>query len=227
MTGEDYVPRPNGRFVSFADQPGGPPPAPYTWPQDTLTVPTGFGALPLVDNLNANLARREFYGISAQWPQAAIGSVNVVNIPLPKDGDFWLDNIGTVTIFPAHGAILPAPQNGVVSYLQIEDANNGYPLMSSFVDDYGAFINGAPWGAFNAKEIVLLSTPAIQSLGIPFGAGTRTNMIQPYCFLRGGAIRITLTVPPQAFPFPTIFPGQLYDWYINLAGWKEYAYAAD
>jgi hypothetical protein len=222
MTGEDYVPRPSGRFVRFADQPGGPPAAPYTWPQDTLRVPNGYGSLPLIDHLNANLAKREFFGVSAQWLQPATDSRNVINIPLPKDGDFWLDNICTISINDQGGSG-PTPQGGLVAYLQIEDGNNGYPLMSHYTDDNGALINGAPWGAFNARDVETFPTT---SAGQAFGAGTRTNMIQPYCFLRGGAIRITLTVPPLAFPFPPFFVGQLYDWYVSLAGWKEYAYAA-
>lgn len=223
MTGEDYVPRPTGRYVSFAAQPGGPPTAPYTWPQDTLTVPTGFGALPLVDHLNANLSRREFFGISAQWLQPAIGSVNVLNIPIPKDGDFWLDNICTVSIDRTTAAG-PQPMTGLVAYLQVEDANNGFPLMSAYLDDNGALINGAPWGAFNVPEPVTIL--GVTSAGNPYGPGTRTNLIQPYCFLRAGAVRLTLTVPPQVFPFPPFFAGHLYDWYVSLAGWKEYAYAA-
>lgn len=224
MSRLDYVPRPNGRFVSFAEQPGGPPTAPYTWPQDTLTVPHGFGALPLVDHLNANLARREFFGISAQWLQPAADTRNVINVPLPKDGDFWLDNICTTTILlVAPGG--PAPFSGVVAYLQIEDANNGYPLMSSYLDDNGVSINGAVWSAFNAKNSVALAGGNV--VAESFGAGARTRLIQPYCFLRGGAIRVTLTIPPNAFPFPGLpFPTTDFNWYLNLSGWKEYAYAA-
>lgn len=227
MSGEDYVARPTGRYVSFKAQPGGPPAAPYTWPQDTLTVPTGYESLPLVDHLNANLSRREFFGINAAWPQAAINSKNVINVPIPKDGDFWLDNICTITINNQANPV-PLPMSGLVAYLQIEDGNNGYPLMSHYTDDNGALINGAPWGAFNAKDLQLFATALgqVTTAAVPFGAGTRTTLLQPYCFLRGGAVRITLTIPPLAFPFPPFFAGQLYDWYISLAGWKEYAYAA-
>lgn len=225
MSGQDYVPRPNGRFVSFKQQPGGPPAAPYTWPQDTLTVPTGYGALPLIDNLNANLARREFFGVSAAWPQAAHGSINVVNLPIPKDGDFWCDNICTMAIANTGAGLIPFA--GLTAYLQIEDANNGYPLMAAYVDDNGVLINGAPWGAFNTKDIQLDAVGHALGSSFPFGAGTRTALVQPYCFLRGGAVRVTLTIPPLAFPFPNDnISTSTYDWYVSLAGWKEYAYAA-
>lgn len=220
MTGEDYQPRPTGRYTSFAAQPGGPPAAPYTWPQDTLTVPTGFGALPLVDHLNANLARREFFGVSAQWNLPALDTRNVINIPLPKDGDFWLDNICTMSILTVAGQD-PKSWNGRTAYLQIEDANNGFPLMSSYLDDNGTLINGAPWGAFNTRGADVNNSAGSAA---PYGAGGRTNLIQPYCFLRAGAIRLTLTIPPASFPFPPII--DLLDWYVSLAGWKEYAYAA-
>lgn len=224
MSRLDYVPRPNGRFVSFKDQPGGPPTAPYTWPQDTLTVPFGFGALPLVDNLNANLARREFFGLSAQWLRPPLDSRNVINVPVPKDGDFWLDNICTISI-NHQGPAGPTAFAGVVAYIQVEDANNGYPLMSTYLDDNGVSINGAPWAGFNTNQLAQLAGGFTAANS--FGAGSRTRIIQPYCFLRGGAVRLTLTVPPNAPPFPPPFTADpLYDWYINLSGWKEYAYAA-
>lgn len=225
MSFQDWVPRPNGRFVSFKDQPGGPPTAPYTWPQDTLTVPHGFGALPLVDHLNANLAKREFFGINAVWTQAPIGSVSTFNIPIPKDGDFWLDNIcGMVVNFTGGGPPGANIVSGASGYLQIEDGNNGYPLMSNYTDDNGVLINGAPFGAFDARPI-LLSAPGLITWP-PAGAGTRTPLLQPYCFLRGGAVRLTLTVPPRVFPFPANNPAGPFDWHLSLSGWKEYAYAA-
>lgn len=229
MSNEQYVARPGGRFVTFADQPGDPP-APYTWPQDTLTVPNGFGSMPLVNNLNRDLNRREFFGMSARWPATPAGftSVQTQNLQVPKDGDFWCSGINVVAIDPAAFAL--ADQSvlaGVIAYLMIEDAVTGYSLTQTpYLDDDGAvgLVRGSPWGAFETRNFVAAG-PNANPFTIPFGGGTRTDMIQPYCFLRGGAIRLTLSYPGISGGGGGSTPSPV-DFYVSLVGWKEYAYAA-
>lgn len=231
MSNEQYVPRPNGRFVTFAEQPGDPP-APYSWPQDTLNVPNGFGAMPLVNDLNRNLSQREYFGVSTSWMAVGFNSVSTTTIALPKDGDFWCSGINGVSIDPA--AFATAGQSvlaGYIAYLMIEDMTTGYPLTQTpYLDDQfgggaaGALINGSPWGAFETRNFINAG-PNPTPFTFPFGGGTRTDMIQPYCFLRGGAIRLTLSVPPQGGGFPSDPPSPV-DFHLSLIGWKEYAYAA-
>jgi hypothetical protein len=219
MTGEDYVPRPPGRFVTFAQQPGGPPPAPYTWPQDTLRVPSGFGAMPLVNNLNANRSRREFFGVSAQFLNMAPDTLRVQNIPLDKDGDFWLSGIAVQSIDPT--AASPAQQiiSGVIAFLGLADGVTGFSLTSEYYDSAGVLIQGVPWSAFESPQLIT-SAGSLTPFNLPYGGGTRTELIQPYCFLRGGAVRVSLRTPPV----PVIYP--VLNLYLSLVGWKEYAYAA-
>lgn len=223
MTSEEYNPRPNGRFVTFAAQPGGPPAAPYTWPQDTLRIPHGFGAMPLVNDLNANRSRREFFGMSANWNGPAFDTVNTQVLPVPKDGDFWCSAIAVQTIYPGAASPDQAPLSGVVAYLGIQDANTGYSLTPEFYDDSGQLIQGAPWASFETRQFTLAAS--LSPFTYPFGGGTRTDILQPYCFLRGGGIRVVLRIPPNGGQFPNFMPNPL-NFYLSLVGWKEYAYAA-
>ena len=220
MANEEYVPRPGGRFVSFADQPGGPPAAPYTWPQDTLRVPHGFGNMPLVNDLNANRSKREFWGASTQFLGVNPGTQLVQNVQLDKDGDFWCSGIAVQAIWTAAPSVNERVVTGIPGFLGIADLVTGYSLTPEYYDAGGVLIQGAPWSAFEVRPNFVTAGIPVAWI-YPFGAGTRTDMIQPYCFLRGGAVRIGLTVP--ATPLVNQRPLNMY---VSLVGWKEYAYAA-
>lgn len=203
---EQYLPRPDGRYRSFV---GSPDHAPYTWPQDTLRVPNGFGSLPIVDNLNKNLSKRLFFGMNGMFPTVTQGSSQIVVLPTQDDGDFWCENL-QIAIIDTSGDTEVTPYG----YIQIEDISNNYALFPKTNT-----INGAPLSLFQNLSIGALQVT--QTQGAPAGAGARSPWIQPYCFLRSCGIRVTVTLTPSTPPLSPSF-----NIYVNLSGWKEYAYAA-
>lgn len=215
----DYSNRFAKRYVSFADQPGGPPAAPYSWPQDVLKVPDGFGGVPIINDLNANLAQREPFGLSAQFlmpngnGQIQPGADILVTLNVPADGDFWLDSIAAM--FPKATNAQSTTNDISSCLLQITDVGTGYKL----------FPSGPTWDGCCISAFSCFQRGAFDPIpGQPIGAGQRTSMIQPYCFLRRTSIEIRLTNPAQGFPSP--ISAQALGTFVNLMGWKEYAYAA-
>jgi hypothetical protein len=194
------------RYVSFADQPGGPPPAPYNWPQEVLKVPDGFGGVPIINDLNANLALREPFGMVAHFPRT--NAYELVTLQVPADGDFWLDSLSW--ILPQGFTDNPEanPHDITPSLFQVTDVGTGYKFFPS-----GPTWSGANIGAFNCYQLGAFRPVP----GQPNGAGQRTSMIQPYCFLRSTSIEIEVTGVASG--------GQL-GYYFHMAGWKEYSYAA-
>lgn len=202
----DYEPRPGGRFRSFV---GSQDQAPYKWPQDTLKVPNGFGSLPEVSHLNTVLSGAEFFGVNAVFTNTTVSAVETQSVTLPDDADFWCDNIQVKGISSTDGSGYTP-----FLYLQITDANTGYDFFSSSI-----LRPGIPLVLLsNCDNFSFTATPGS---GIPSGAGTRVDWMQPYCFTRGGSIRMTISDPHNFSA-----DGISQDIYISLVGWKEYSNAA-
>lgn len=200
----NYEARPDGRFK---------PLTPYDWPQDTLREPNGYGQMPRVSILNQKLTEREFFSYNTTFTAVPnttkYQAVNI--IPTDDDGDFWFDNVICVNTGPTAG-VGYAPLWG---RLQIEDVTNNYKLFPNNGSQLGI-----PLSAIEPNYDVTGFTPPGYT---PTLAGQRASFIQPYCFLRGCGIKITLSLTGVINPAP--LPASV-TYYVNLVGWKEYANAA-
>ena len=205
------------KYVSFADDPGGPPAAPYNWPQETLKVPNGFGGVPVVNDLNANMVNREPFGLSTMFTLITLppGLDYLSTIQVPADGDFWLDSIAATLVTEQAGVVHTLD----VTYLllQLTDVGTGYKFFPS-----GNAWDGTNLGFFAVNQNFAPSGGFASIPGQPIGAGARTSLIQPYCFLRNTSIEAKVSNPGPS----TALSGLAVTLHVNLMGWKEYSYAA-
>lgn len=206
-----YQPLGPGRFVSFAQKPGGPPAAPYDWPQKTLYTPPPLGGVPAVNQQNVTQIGRDFYALAMPpVTNLAAGAEVTQIIKVPQDGDFWCENIAAGIIFGANNYLSYIPV-----LLQVTDVASGYKFMPS-----GPTWDGANISFFNTLQGYSLSAFA-SFTAVQFGAGQRTSWMEPYCFLRSSAIEIKLSYPPGTSALH--IPGTIH---VNLSGWREYENAA-
>lgn len=189
-----FAPLPEGRFRRLK---------PLEWPQDSLTVPEGYGRMPKVDALNRSMIRREFFCYNVKLAAISPGGATTEIIATDADGDFWLDSVCVRALDDSDQTADMPP-----GHFQIEDVNQGYNLMPS-----SGLRTGAPLWCFQ-----WLPPANVVGTGAA-GAGLRTSIIQPYCFLRAGAIRVSASI--EAFA-----PAGAYSLYFSFSGWKEYGHAA-
>lgn len=191
-----YRPPPTNRYRTVK---------PATWPQDNLIVPEGFGLMPRVERLNADAVKREWFTYNARLGPFAAGATLSTIVATDQDGDFWLDNIVVNSLSSVF-----AEETIVDGKFQVRDINQGYNLFPA-----SNLTDGAPLALFQvtAPSVTLAAGPRT------VGAGLRTSLIQPYCFMRAGGIEITVSLESWAVAGNhTVF--------FNLSGWKEYDNAA-
>jgi hypothetical protein len=166
------------------------------WPQNTLQVPQGYGRMPALDIGNARRVKREYFTYTGQASNIAVNVPILINIPIAKDGDFWISSIS---------GLIENTINGITyaeGTLQITDV----------MDQYKFYIPSLPWSAVSLDQGFDLF--AVAPMGIT------NNIIEPYCALRGTVLRVELLFTAiQANPPTNTLQ-------ITLSGWKEYANAA-
>lgn len=178
---------------------------PLIWPQDQLDSPDGYGTVPSVNAINLQTVKREFFAYNKQIPGLAVGASSQITFTIDPDGDFWLDSIA---IRATGGGQATGDEAGIVpGWFQIEDLSQNYNLMVPAAPGAALW----PFMPFTADQTGL-------ARGVL--AGVRTSIIEPYCFLRNGGVKITASIAAYA---PA---GTDYALYFSLSGWKEYQNAA-
>lgn len=159
------MPLPDGTFLYGAAL------TPIVWSQDTLVTPAGYGKMPDVDAVNANIGR-EYFSYTGKFNAGAATAANSYyneTVTLFKDGDFWISSFA-VSHQGADGALSSAQ----VGELTVTDNMNGYnfftPSISTQAVDIRPFI-------FNNPTVAV----------------SLCDWIEPYCVLRGGSLTLTLT----------------------------------
>ncbi len=201
MGASDYKPQLPGRYRGLK---------PYPWPQDNLTVPNGYGSMPRVEALNANLTKREWYCYNTEIAAIGVGGIAQATIATDADGDFWLDSIAIGAVVNDYATAWQQMPDG---HIQIKDANQGYNLFPA-----RSLTDGAPLAQFQIMPDNYVPPLTYGTLSAA-GAGLRSSIVQPYCFLRSGAIAITVSLEAWTANYS-------YRLFVNLSGWKEYASAA-
>lgn len=171
---------------------------PITWPQDTLAIPNGQGRMPEVDVLNAQKIRREYFTYSGSMGNFTDGVTQTLNINTQKDGDFWISSITAIGVEVQAGINTFVELNADV---RVVDTLTQYSIYTPFIP-FSFIDRGIPQNTGGG----LMPSYFI------------TNIIEPYCILRGGNISISIT--------PHGFGGAPYTAYFAFNGWKEYANAA-
>lgn len=174
----------------------------FTWPQDNLSVPHGFGDMPRVDPGNRHISKNEPFVYGNNAPFLVANGSQSMFIKIEPDADFWCDQI-IMDIGTPVGASTPIQTSPVSQPLQIEDTRSGYKFV---------FGDGATDAFFNSNNINTLGGG-----GAPLAVTiVRMNatLMQPYCFTRNNAIKITTTPLMDQ----TLF--------MAFIGWKEYEYAS-
>lgn len=167
-----------------------------TWPQDTLQVPQGYGRMPALDTMNSKVTRREYSTYVGGATGVTLNTPQLINIPIAKDGDFWISSIMGQTI---QTFFVPNNIGYVVGRIQITDV----------MTQYRFFQPDLPWGAI-CREPNLAADASSLFL---------SNVIEPYCVQRGSALLVEITLTAAPFPAP-------WDIQIAFNGWKEYANAS-
>jgi hypothetical protein len=177
---------------------------PVTWPQDTLQVPRGHGRMPAVDTLNSKRTRREYFSYTGEFTNLVSNAIASINIPIAKDGDFWISSISMFG-FSVFGGVL---QQSL--YL------DGNIQITDVLDQYQMFVPSMPIPS------LLISVADLNFTGITTGIplNITNNIIEPYPVLRGGVLKVDITTGTvRASGSPNTLQ-------IAFNGWKEYANAA-
>lgn len=208
---------------------------PAKWPQDDLVVPRGLGSMPPIEFGNKAVVGAEFFSISADFTflngLAAI-TTQLQVLPTPQDGDFWCDQISTISWATFAGQTV----RQVVSYMDgmvtIKDVRTGKPLIYSPLfntpTNQGFLIpkNSLPITFFRKFPPSGVDGDLTYAGNNPLPTGFRDTgtMIQPFCFTRQGGIEVTMT-NNNSTPGGT---GSPLDFVVTICfgGWKEYANAS-
>lgn len=161
------------------------------YPQDILIPPKGNGALPPITRYNAQNVRREYFTYVTSFDALARGDTASNIIALRPDGDFWLTSINAQMC-----RTTGEPVNADL-LCQITDIRTGYNFYRPHV------------------SVRAIGTPTNQLI-----AARAQDIIEPYCFLRGGSIRVTVWAPNRFAAFT------IGSTYFVLNGWLEYQNAA-
>lgn len=137
---------------------------PTTWPQNELQAPSGFGNLTEVDKLNALKVRREFFAIPIKKLGMAQNTSVTLNIPGPRDADFWICNL-TLKGFDA-AAHASRDLNAVVT---LKDVSTNYEFFTP------------PVHVFALRNV-------------NFGYYFKQWWAEPYCLLRNCALQISFQI---------------------------------
>jgi hypothetical protein len=143
----------------------GVPLTPVQWPQDTLAVPQGYGAMPAVDILNAKQVRREYFTYPCAFLPFNANVQQSQIIRLDKDGDFWCNSVIAFAAFAGVGQYPNAWQ------VQIKDITTGYRFFEPSI----------PFGQLTRDNGLVGS-----------GFTLLNTWDEPYCFLRSGGIEVTI-----------------------------------
>lgn len=194
------------------------PLVPQTWPQDENRIPStgGFKGPPISD-ANRDRSRQESFTVSGTFvfpANVAVGQQFQLYFPMDIDGDFWVDQIYMVGWGLQFGPRLVQSTYPMGGNLDIVDARNGHSLV---------WPAGSLPTPLLATLILFSDDTGFDPAGSPFPDGFRstTTLAQPYCFVRGGGITVTLT---SADSWAGAALPNLTD--IAFSGWKEYEYAS-
>jgi hypothetical protein len=170
-----------------------------TWPQDTLLVPRGNGQMPGVDTTNAVNVGREYFTYSGQTTgDIGAGESQIINIPIAKDGDFWMNSM-----------IVDAYATG--SNIHLNAMPNGDVQITDSLTRYRFFNPSIPLGGM-AREV---------NVGVLNTATVFINpIIEPYCFVRSSNILVDVALRTTQFVVGRV------TLFFAFSGWKEYANAS-
>lgn len=181
---------------------------PYTdWPQSSVEIPDGFGVMPRVEALNAQVTRHEAASYSADFFFPAgtpLGATFSSTIAIDQSGDFWCNEIG-VQGYQDIGA--QHQPNTPPCNLMIRDVRTNRAL---------TYPAGVPALMFERRgSIDAVLDPSF--FPIPAGARPTGTLMQSFCFTRSGGIQIDLVLNRAQGGGTSQF------FAITFSGWKEYA----
>lgn len=208
---------------------------PYSWPQDQLQIPNGFGGMPPLDYGNENVVAAEWFTLTAEFdyaPNTAAFTQKNVILETPQDGDFWVDSIGAVSWLndTSGGAITKDLQRFLAGVVSITDTRTGRNLIYGqnpvpLSHPAGSVFppNSIPINFFRKLPQSGAESQAGQYTGdtpLPNGFRVTQTLIQPFVVTRQGGLQVTFTSLEA--------PGntQTYNIYVSFNGWKEYAHAS-
>ena len=169
---------------------------PSKWPQDTLKTPAGGGMMPAVDYINSTVVKREYFTYITNFVDFTGAVQHLQNIiATDKDGDFWISSICASGVTTGGGVSFVSALN---AHVRITDQRTQYTIYNPLV--HFNSLNRVERGVFAQGEAYL------------------SNLIEPYCILRGTGIIVELDT--------TLFSPFIHSAYFALSGWKEYQNAA-
>lgn len=206
---------------------------PYSWPQDQLQIPNGFGGMPPLDFGNENVVAAEWFSLTAAFdyaPATPAFTQQTVILPTPQDGDFWVDSIGAVSWLNDTAVPDGDLQRFLAGVVQIIDSRTGRNLIYGqnpvpLSHPAGSVFppNSIPINFFRKLPQSGAESQAGQYTGdtpLPNGFRTTQTLIQPFVVTRQGGLQVTFT--SLEAPGAT----QTFNIYLGFNGWKEYAHAS-
>lgn len=194
------------------------PLTPQTWPQDDNRIPnTGGFKGPPISQANRDRARQESFSVPVTFTlptTITVGQVLQQYVAMDIDGDFWVDQIYAVGWGLQIGPRIVQSAYPLLGTLDIQDARTGKSLVWP--------PNSLPT-TFLSTLILFSDDTGFDPSGSPFPDGFRSTgtLAQPFCFVRGGGITVSLT---SAASWNSVAGPNLTD--ICFSGWKEYEYAS-